>query len=121
MPHSPAPSPHRRILVVQDQYMLAEDPQRDLERLGIVVIGPAPSATIALRLIAATPVLNGAILDIDLQGKPSFPVADVLRARGIPFVFTTSHEVSILPVAYRDVRRFVKPVDMQEVVRAVLA
>ena len=121
MPPSPAPSPHCRILIVQDQYMIAEDPQRDLERLGIVVIGPAPSATIALRLIAATPVLNGAILDIDLQGKPSFPVADVLRARGIPFVFTTSHEVSILPVAYRDVRRFKKPVDMQEVVLAILA
>jgi hypothetical protein len=74
-----------------------------------------------LRLIAATPALNGAILDIDLQGKPSFPVADVLRARGIPFVFATSHEVSILPEAYRDVRRFVKPIDMQEVVWAVLS
>jgi hypothetical protein len=51
----------------------------------------------------------------------SFPVADVLRERGIPFVFTTSHEVSILPVAYRDVRCLVKPLDLQEVVRTHLA
>jgi hypothetical protein len=69
----------------------------------------------------AAPILDGVIFDIGLHGQPSFPVADVLRTRRIPFVFTTSHEVSILPEAYRDVRRFVKPVDMQEVVRTILA
>jgi hypothetical protein len=47
-------------------------------------------------------------------------VADVLRARGVPFVFTTSHEVTIIPEPYRSVPCFEKPVDMQEAFRAIL-
>jgi DNA-binding response OmpR family regulator len=121
MPGSSTSFAHRRILVVEDKYMIADDLQCELERLDVVVIGPASSVAAALRLVAATPILDGAILDIGLHGQPSFPVADVLRARGIPFVFATSHEVSILPAPYRDVPRFEKPVDMQEVVRTILA
>ena len=121
MPGSCTSYAHRRILVVEDKYMIADDLQCELERLDVVVIGPASSVAAALRLVAATPILDGAILDIGLHGQPSFPVADVLRARGIPFVFTTSYEVSIIPDAYRGVSRFEKPVDMQEVVRTLLA
>ncbi len=101
--------------------MIADDLQRELERLDIVVIGPGSSVPAALRLVAATLILDGTILDIDLHGQPRFPVADVLRTRGIPFVFTTSYEVSIIPAPYRGVPRFEKPVSMQEVVRAILA
>jgi CheY-like chemotaxis protein len=87
---------HRRILIVEDRYVIADDLTRALEQAGVVVIGPAPTIAAALRLLEATPILDGAILDIDLRGKPSFPVADALRNRNIPFVFFTGHEVSIL-------------------------
>jgi hypothetical protein len=53
-------------------------------------------------------------------GQAELPVADVLRARGVPFVFTTSHEVTIIPEPYRSVPCFEKPVDMQEAFRAIL-
>jgi CheY-like chemotaxis protein len=111
---------HRRILIAEDEYVLARDLRCELEKMDVLVVGPAPTVPLALRLLAATPILDGAVLDLDLQGEPSFRVADALRARNIPFVFTTRHEVSILPAPYRDVRRFRKPADMQEVVRAIL-
>jgi DNA-binding response OmpR family regulator len=117
---TPSPVHHRRILIVEDQLMTADDLQHALGQAGVVVIGPAPTVAAALRLLAATPVLDGAILDIDLHGQPSFPVADALRERGVPFVFYTGHEVTILPAAYRDVRRFQKPFDVEKVVLAVL-
>jgi DNA-binding response OmpR family regulator len=117
----PSPVQHRRVLVVEDHLMIADDLQHALEQAGVVVIGPAPTVAAALRLLAATPVLDGAILDIDLHGLPSFPVADTLRLRDIPFAFYTDHEVTILPAAYRGIRRFTKPADLQEMVRVVLA
>jgi DNA-binding NarL/FixJ family response regulator len=116
----PSPVQQRRILVVDDQYMLAADMKRELEEMDVLVIGPVSTVPLALRLLAVTPVLDGAILAIDLQREPSFRVADVLQARGIPFVFTTRHKVAILPAAYRSVRRFQKPVDVREVVQAIL-
>jgi CheY-like chemotaxis protein len=51
---------HLRILVVEDEYMIADDMQHELEKLGVLVIGPAPTVAIALRLLDATPVLDGA-------------------------------------------------------------
>jgi CheY-like chemotaxis protein len=112
---------HRRTLVVEDEYLIADDLQHELEKLGMVVIGPAPTVAMALRLLDATPVLDGAILDIDLRGETSFPVADALRERGIPFVFTTGYATSMIPEPYRSMPRFEKPVSMQEVVLAILA
>jgi CheY-like chemotaxis protein len=116
----PDPDHHVRILVVEDEYLIADDMQRELERLGVVVIGPAPTVAMALRLLHAAPILDGAILDINLRGEKSFPVADALRERAIPFVFTTGYDPSMIPEPYRRMRRFEKPVSMHDVVRAVL-
>jgi hypothetical protein len=52
------PDPHRRILVVEDEYILADDLQHELEKLGVLVIGPVPTVTMALRLLDATSVLD---------------------------------------------------------------
>jgi DNA-binding response OmpR family regulator len=117
----PDPAHHRRILVVEDEYMIADDMRHELEKLGVVVIGPAPTVAMAFRLLDAAPVLDGAILDINLRGEPSFPVADALRERAIPFVFTTGYDPLMIPEPYRSMRRFEKPVAMQDVVRAILA
>jgi response regulator RpfG family c-di-GMP phosphodiesterase len=113
-------SSHLRILVVEDEYMIVDDMQRELEKLGVLVIGPAPTVAMALRLLDATPVLDGAILDINLRGEKSFPVADALHERSIPFVFTTGYAASMIPEPYRSMPRFEKPVTMQDVVRAIL-
>jgi hypothetical protein len=51
----------------------------------------------------------------------SFLMAEALQERGIPFVFTTGYDPSMMPEPYQSVRRFVKPAAMQEVVRTLLA
>jgi DNA-binding NtrC family response regulator len=113
----PASSAHRRILVVEDVYMIADDLTRMLEDLEVVVIDPVSTLEAALRVLDAAPILDGAILHIDLRREKSFPIADALQARGIPFVLVTSYDTGVIPEAYQAVPRLEKPVDMQEVVQ----
>ena len=109
---SASPFAGRRVLVVEDDYMMAQDLRRDLQKLGATVVGPVPRVPEALRLIATQGALDGAILDVNLSGEMVYPVADVLRARGIPFVFSTGYGEWALPEAYKQVPRCEKPIDM---------
>ena len=109
----------RRILVVEDEYMIADDLQRDLEKQGAKVVGPVPSVADALNLLVGEGVLDGAILDVNLRGEKVFPVVDLLRERGVPMVFTTGYEQWALPEAYADVPRCDKPVDMHVIAQAL--
>src|SRR5438309_716085 len=80
----------RRFLVVEDEYVIAADLAVCLQALGIEVAGPAASVAEALTLLESDgDRLDGAVLDINLGNERVYPVADVLRGRGIPFVFTT--------------------------------
>ena len=78
----------RRILVVDDEILVASELADDIEELGGKVIGRAYSLSDALRISRNTD-FDAAILDIDLNGKEVFPVSDLLLKRGIPFVFHT--------------------------------
>lgn len=78
----------RRVLVIEDISLIAFDLAETLERAGAVVVGPAGNLSRALSL-ASTEPLDAALLDVDLCGERSFPVADLLASRGIPFVFVT--------------------------------
>lgn len=109
----------RRILVVEDDYMLAEDLRRDLEGQGADVVGPVPTVAAALKLIQAEGTLDGAILDVNLHGEKVFPVVDILRQRGVPIVFTTGYGQGALPEAYADVPRCEKPVDMRRLTQTL--
>lgn len=80
-----------RVLVVEDEALVALDLQFALEDEGAIVIGPALSLPDALELLAREPQIDGAILDVDLAGIEVYPAADLLRTRGIPFVFHTGH------------------------------
>lgn len=103
----------RRVLVVEDEYTLAEDVAAELERLGAMVVGPVPSVREALALLDGGPAPDAAILDINLGGELAYPVADALRRRGIPFIFATGYDASAIPPAYADVPRVEKPVDLR--------
>ncbi len=107
----------RRILVVEDEYMMAEDLRRDLEKVGAEVVGPVPSVADALRLLAREDGLDGAVLDVNLRGEKAYPVADALRERGVPFVLATGYEQWALPEAYKEVPRCDKPVDLCHLAR----
>ena len=109
----------RRILVVEDEYFIADAMQRELEEVGALVIGPAASVAEAMALLHSGP-LDAAILDVNLDGDDIFPLAQMLADRGIPFLFATGYSASDLPSAWRHVPRYEKPVDAVQVARALL-
>ena len=77
----------RRILVVEDDAMIAMMVEDMLMDLGCTVIGPAASLEAAIGLASGDPAIDGALLDVNLNGASVFPLADDLRARGVPIVF----------------------------------
>ena len=109
----------RRILVVEDEYMIAQDMEHALERFGGEVVGPVASVERALDLLGDGKV-DLAVLDVNLGGTPVWPVADALRETGVRFVLATGYEQDALPERYADVPRYEKPVDIDRMI-AVLA
>lgn len=99
----------RRILVVEDEYLIAMTLQDALESAGSVVVGPFPSVRKALEGIAAEPKIDAAVVDINLGGAWAFPVADALLARKIPFIFTSGYEDDALRNRYPEIRNCHKP------------
>jgi len=100
-----------RILLVEDDYFIATNMQSEFEHVGAEVLGPVPSVRAALALIDATPDIDAAVLDINVQEEMVFPVADALQARGVPFLFATGYERAVIPQRFAHVRHHEKPVD----------
>ena len=100
----------QHVLIVEDEYFLAQDLVDYFQDLGVQVLGPAASVSEALRLLESAEV-QGAILDVNLRGERVYPVADVLRQRHVPFVFASGYGGELEPRAYADVPRCIKPVD----------
>jgi CheY-like chemotaxis protein len=111
----------RTVLVVEDEYFIAQDLVRVFRRCGAGVIGPAASVERAMELLSRTEHLDGAVLDVNLRGDTVFPVAAALRQRHIRFVFTTGYDQGIIPEPYRDIVRCEKPVDPLAVAAALFA
>lgn len=84
-----------RVLVVEDQALIAMEAQDGLERAGIAVVGPHGRLDRGLRA-ARTETLDAALIDVDLDGERSWPIADVLTERGVPFAFTTGFQAQIV-------------------------
>jgi CheY-like chemotaxis protein len=93
-----------RILVVEDEMLVAALLEDRLEALGCHVVGPAAGVAEALALLGAERV-DAAVLDVNLGGEMVFPVADALVERGIPFIFATAYGAA--GVADRHSRRTV--------------
>lgn len=108
----------RRLLVVEDDYIIAVDVAGTLETLGADVLGPAATVKDALDLIESGRV-DGASLDINLGEESVYPVADALRARGVPFVFTSGYDPKVIPLPYADVPRCSKPLNSRALARAL--
>lgn len=107
-----------RILVVEDDFLLADDVTRVLTRAGAKVLGPFPSEGAALSgLIDRPPTL--AVLDVNLGHGPSFDLARGLRSRAIPFVFLTGYDDIIFPEDLADAPRLKKPADAKRLLAVI--
>jgi CheY-like chemotaxis protein len=100
----------QHVLIVEDEYFLAQDLADYLHDLGVEVLGPVGTVAEALRLLESAEV-QGAILDVNLKGERVYPVADVLRRKDVPFVFASGYGGELEPDAYAEVPRCIKPVD----------
>jgi CheY-like chemotaxis protein len=107
-----------RVLVVEDNWLVADLVVEALQDSGCSVIGPASSVEEAIPLAKAAP-LDGALLDIDLHGEQSFPIADVLAGRGVPFAFLTGYGDAPVPLAYRDMPCLSKPFRLEDLARLI--
>ncbi len=97
-----------RVLVVEDEALIAIVIEDALAELGCEMVGPASSLEAALRLAREEP-LDAAFLDVTIRGGDVFPVAEILLQRGVPFVFSSGYDDWALPDAFRGHRRLTKP------------
>jgi len=88
----------RRILVVEDEVIVAWALEDMLANMGCAVVGPAARVNQALAMIDDESI-DAVVLDLNLNGQMSYQVADVLASRGVPFVFLTGYHKSSIPEA----------------------
>jgi CheY-like chemotaxis protein len=105
-----------RILVVEDEYLIADDVRDVLADAGATVLGPVPNVAAAASLVATEARLDAALLDINLGGSMVFDLADDLKDRAVPFVFATGYDSSAIPDRFADVPRLEKPVKGRSIV-----
>jgi DNA-binding response OmpR family regulator len=98
----------QRVLVVEDEFLIASYLGDALREVGAEIIGPATTLQEAL-LLARTKEPDCAVLDVNLNGDLVFPVADALAERGVPFVFLTGYTEESIPTRYVKIPRYEKP------------
>lgn len=108
----------RRVLIVEDEYMIAEAMSRGLRRAGATVLGPVANVASALALLREEDV-DSAVLDINLGDQKVYPVVDALLAKGARCVFATGNDPLDIPDTYASMRRCEKPVDTDCLVQAL--
>jgi len=107
----------RRILVVEDDYLVAMILVDLLEDAGAVVIGPIGTVEDAIACIEeGSRPFDSAVLDVNLHGRRSYPIADALVARKVGFVFATGYGGGILEEKYQRHPRCEKPFDLAALV-----
>jgi len=97
-----------RILVVEDDFFIADDLAAILEQHGAAVMGPISNVGDALNLLADSRP-DCALLDVNLAGEMAFGLAAALRERGVPFLLITGYDRQALPEAFADVAILNKP------------
>lgn len=106
--------PTPRVFIVEDESMLVMLLEDLLPTLGYDVAGSAGSVDQALAELAEAEI-DLAVVDVNLAGTPSFPVADALRERGVPFLFTTGYGQQGLPDRFADAHVLAKPFRRQDI------
>jgi DNA-binding NarL/FixJ family response regulator len=99
-----------RLLIVEDEYLLAREMADYFEDIGAEIVGPVGTVEQALALIASSPI-QIAVLDVNLRDERVYPVANDLTSKKIPFVFASGYGSELEPDAYAGAPRCVKPIE----------
>ncbi|WP_416355337.1 response regulator [Aureimonas phyllosphaerae] len=110
---------NKQILLVEDDFLIARPLAERLEDMGATVIGPTATIEESIALIARVPDIDAALMDVNLAGEMSYPVAYDLARRNVPFVFLTAYDPSLVAARFRDVPVFAKPVEFERVIEAL--
>lgn len=112
-----------KVLVVEDEALVSMLVEDMLTDLGCTIVGPAAEIEEALRL-AGSADIDAALLDVNLGGRPIFPVADALKARGVPFAFASGYGEAGLTDDHRGATVLQKPfreADLRRVLETLVA
>jgi DNA-binding response OmpR family regulator len=107
-----------RVLIVEDDMMIAMMLTDEISRLGYHVVGPASRVDHAIRLVESQ-TIEGALLDINVAGEKVDRVAERLSLRGIPFAFLSGYGASWVPKAFANRPRLEKPFQLRDVQRVL--
>jgi response regulator RpfG family c-di-GMP phosphodiesterase len=109
-----------KVLVVEDSYLIAEHLSHLLAQHGAEVIGPVARLASGLKLVEEGTPVDGALLDVNLDGELCFPIASALMRRDVPFAFLTGYDDGdIIPRDLAAVPRLGKPLDEAKLFRTV--
>lgn len=105
----------KKVLIVEDEALIAMLFEDILEDTACEIVGPAMNVRQAMELAGAAEI-DVAVLDVNLNGESSFPVAALLQSRGVPLVFSSGYGSQGLPPEWQDRPTLPKPFTSEEVV-----
>jgi ActR/RegA family two-component response regulator len=110
----------KTVLIVEDDFLIADDIQEAMAAQGAKVLGPVPTVAEAMDIFAQCPA-NCAVLNVFLGLDTSLPIAEMLHRSGVPFVVVTGYEREALPACLQRAPCISKPYSREELVREVVA
>jgi DNA-binding NtrC family response regulator len=99
-------------LILEDEGLIAMMMAQTLAELGVTVVGPFSNVRDALTAIERESIDSG-ILDVNLGGEMADPVAHLLQARNVPFVFMTGYGTEVVASRFPDVTVLQKPIERE--------
>jgi len=109
-----------KVLVVEDNFLVAEHLRSILAERGCQVVGPVPRRSDGLTLVCRGEALDGAVLDVQLGSETSFDIASELLGQSIPFLFLTGYgDRAMIPAQFRAAPLLAKPIDEGMLVSAM--
>ncbi|WP_426954153.1 response regulator [Muricoccus radiodurans] len=108
-----------RILVVEDEYFLADELAQALQEDGAEVLGPVARVADALPLIRDEEQIDGALLDVNLAGEMVWPAVEALLARSVPIMLATGYDDKSIPPVYAHLPRVEKPLELRALLRTL--
>jgi CheY-like chemotaxis protein len=111
----------RRVLLVEDETLVSMLMEDILMDFGCIVVGPAARLEDALKKAREEEALDIALLDVNLAGKRSFPVADILAERGVPFIFVSGYGEHALEAPHQSRPVIQKPFSPESIAGTLLS